>query len=258
MIKPIYIDHYITLYHAKAEDILPHLQDSSIHMVFTDPPYGINVGNGDMIAHVDAIFRGGKGTEKDSRTIANDNPEQTHALVQYAFREFKRLLVPGACCCCCCSGGGGSNPHFAQWSLWLDEAFDGGFKMAVVWDKGPIGLGHHYRRSYEFVLVAQKGGAACKWYAGDKDIENIIRPGDYGIRKIIPASHQHPTEKPVELAEHFIRLHTQPGEIVLDPFAGGGSTLVAARRLQRRAIGIELEEKYCKMIIQKLSQLEIF
>ena len=127
----------------------------------------------------------------------------------------------------------------------------------VVWDKGPMGMGHHYRRSYETVLVAQRGGASCKWYAKSKDVENVIRPGDYGIRKIIPSADQHPTEKPVELAAHFINLHSLPGEIVLDPFVGHGSTLVAAKRLNRRAIGIELNEEYCKIAVKRLSQMQM-
>ena len=56
----------------------------------------------------------------------------------------------------------------------------------VIWDKGKMGMGWHYRRSYETVLVAQKRGGPCKWYDESHKIENIIRPGDYGIRKIIP------------------------------------------------------------------------
>ena len=83
-------------------------------------------------------------------------------------------------------------------------------------------------------------------------IENIIRPGDYGIAKIIPSANQHPTEKPVELAEHFIKLHTAPGDIVLDPFCGSGTTAVACVRTGRRFIGIELDEKYCKIARERV------
>lgn len=98
------------------------------------------------------------------------------------------------------------------------------------------------------VLVAQKAGAACKWYGGNK-VPNLIR-----IPKIIPSATDHPTPKPPELASAFIGYHTQKGETVLDCFMGGGSTLVAAKRLGRKAIGIELEEKYCEMAAKKLSQ----
>ena len=118
------------------------------------------------------------------------------------------------------------------------------FKQMVVWDKGKMGMGWHYRRSYETVLVAQKGKGKTHWYDTTRRVENIIRPGDYGIRKIIPRAHQHPTTKPVELAAHFIKLHTQPGDVVLDPFMGEGSTGVAAVLLCRRFIGIELDAGY--------------
>ena len=50
-----------------------------------------------------------------------------------------------------------------------------GFKQMVVWDKGPIGMGWHYRRSYETVLVGEKPGAACRWFDDSQQIENIIR-----------------------------------------------------------------------------------
>jgi len=67
------------------------------------------------------------------------------------------------------------------------------------------------------------------------------------VPKIIPAADQHPTEKPWQLAAHFIQLHTKDGHVVLDPFLGSGSTLVAAHNTGRRGVGIELDEQYCEM-----------
>jgi site-specific DNA-methyltransferase (adenine-specific) len=64
----------------------------------------------------------------------------------------------------------------------------------------------------------------------------------------------HPAPFPVELAARCIRLSTWPGEVVLDPFAGSGSTLLAARDLGRRAIGIERSERYCELIAARLAQ----
>ena len=177
-----------------------------------------------------------------ARPIANDGAE-ANQLVRSFFTEAKRLLKPGSCCCCCCCGGGGPDPQFARWSLWLDEVLD--FKQMVIWDKGPMGMGWHYRRSYETVLVAYKPGAACKWYDETNAVENILRAG--AVPKIIPAAAQHPTEKSPLLAEHFIHLHTKPGDIVLDPFAGSGSTLDAANRTRRQWIGIELDPQFHAM-----------
>jgi site-specific DNA-methyltransferase (adenine-specific) len=130
----------------------------------------------------------------------------------------------------------------------MDEAL--AFKMMVVWDKGPMGMGWHYRRSYETVLVGMKRGGPCRWYDETNRIENIIRD----IPKIIPQANDHPTPKPEQLATHFICLHTKPGDLVLDPFAGSGTTLRAAKDAGRKAIGIEIEERYCEIAARRLEQ----
>jgi site-specific DNA-methyltransferase (adenine-specific) len=220
-------------------------------MVFTDPPYGHNNNNGDLISRREAALgQGDYIPERDNRPIANDGAE-ANELFKSVLPELNRLLRSGGCCCCCCCcGGGGPDPMFARWSLLLDEIFD--FKQMVVWDKGPIGMGWHYRRSYETVLVAQKRGGKCKWYDKSQRVENIIRPGAFGIKKLIPSASDHPTQKPVALAEFFIKLHTQPGEVVLDPFLGSGSTAIAAKKLRRRFIGIELNPEYVKMAEERL------
>lgn len=127
------------------------------------------------------------------------------------------------------------------------------FKQMVIWDKGKMGMGWHYRRSYETVLVCHKG-ATCNWYDDSDRVENIIRPGDYGISKIIPQADDHPTPKPWQLPAHFIKLHTQEGDTVLDPFMGGGSTLEACHRMNRKFIGIELEERWIQLAIERLKQ----
>ena len=215
----------------------------------TDPPYAHNNNNnGDLIQRREAAL--GRGPEREGRPIANDGQE-ANEVFRSVLPEFKRLLKPGCCCCCCCCGGG-PDPQFARWSLWIDEVLD--FKQMVVWDKGPIGMGWHYRRSYETVLVAQKRGAACKWYDESHAVENIIRPGYKGIRKIIPRDSDHPTPKPVELAAHFIALHSQDGDLILDPFAGAGWSGVAAAASARKFIGIEIDERYCEIAARRLDE----
>ena len=122
----------------------------------------------------------------------------------------------------------------------------------VVWDKGPMGMGHHYRRSYETILIAQKGGNSCKWFDKTNRVENIIRPTSGIAPKIIPNSKQHPTVKPIGLMSHFIVLHSTENDFVLDPFLGSGTTAVACERLKRRWIGIEIEEKCCVMAVKRI------
>lgn len=246
---------FYRLYHGDSREILPTLKDMSIDFVCTDPPYGHSNNDGDLIHAIEmaAPARRKKGDDGsqvyEARPIANDKGDEADNLVQFLFKESGRLLVPGGCCCCCCCGGGGSTsragnvhePSYAWWSIWMDQHLD--FKQMVVWDKGPIGMGWHYRRSYEVMLVGQQPGAACKWYADRSDVENILRPGGR-CKKLIPSSDDHPTPKPVALAEHFLRLHTQQGDMVLDPFMGHGWVGQACKRLGRSFIGIELDDGF--------------
>jgi DNA modification methylase len=244
---PFYIDEQVTLYCGDCREILPLMGAPSTDMIFTDPPYGHNNNDGDLISRWEAALGRPPCAENPAlaRPILNDGPE-ANELLRAVLPDLKRLLPPGGCCCCCCGGGGGPDPQFARWSLWLDEAI--GFKQMVIWDKGPMGMGWHYRRSYETVLVAEKPGAACRWFDATNKVENVIRH----IRKIIPTAEEHPTLKPVALAAHFIRLHTLEGQVVLDPFAGSGTTLMAAKKLGRRAVGIELDEGHCAGFVEAM------
>jgi site-specific DNA-methyltransferase (adenine-specific) len=250
-VKPYYEQDGITIYRADCREILPSLSDKSVDFIFTDPPYG-HTENGSLAQRREAVlgWQDGEGVYRDpmhhGRMLENDGRE-ANDLIRLVFSESNRLLRPG-CCCCCCGGGGGPDPQFARWSLWMDEHLD--FKQMVVWDKGPIGMGWHYRRSYETVLVGQKAGGKCRWYDETDRIENIIRH----IPKIIPNATDHPTPKPDALIKHFMRLHATQGDLVLDPFMGHGGVLDAARLHGCQAIGIEIEERYCEIAANRLSQ----
>ena len=244
--KPYYEHAGITIYHGDCREVLPAIAPNSVDLVLTDPPYGHNNNNGDL-AHRREAALGlvDRVDDEAARPIANDGPE-ANELVRWMFGEANRVLMPGCCCCCCCCGGGGPDPQFARWSLWMDEAI--GFKQAVVWDKGGLGMGWHYRRNYELMLVGEKPGAACRWYGGN-DQPNVVR-----INGIKPSADDHPTPKPEKLMAHFLNLHSLPGHLVLDPFMGGGTTLVAAKRGGRRAIGVEVDERWCEMAAKRLAQ----
>jgi DNA modification methylase len=249
--RPDYESERVALFCGDCLEILPGLADGSVDMIFTDPPYGHNNNNGDLISRWEQAL-GRQTDEAERRPIANDGPE-ANDLFRASLAEWRRLLKPGCCCCCCCCGGG-PDPQFARWSMWLDEVFQ--FKQMVVWDKGPMGMGWHYRRSYETVLVGEKPGAACRWMDTTNKIENIIRPGHHGIRKIIPDKSEHPTVKPVELGALFIRLHSAEGDTVFDPFMGSGTTGVAAVSLGRKFIGIEIDPKYFDIAVKRIKKAE--
>jgi len=109
-------------------------------------------------------------------------------------------------------------------------------------------MGWHYRRNYEVVLVGEKPGAPCKWYGGNSQPNVLNIPG------IKPGPDDHPTPKPRELFGTFIRLHSLEDDTVLDPFMGHGTALSVAKQAGRRAIGIEIEERYCEIAAKRLAQ----
>lgn len=245
--KPYWQDEKrgVTLWHDDCLRVLPGLPDRSVDMVFCDPPYGLELHVADLLANNHATSWQGSKNGKDP--LVGDNREWFTETLPLVFAELARVLVRGGCCC---GGGGGPQPIFAEMTLMLDRTPGLRFKQAVVWDKGGLGMGWHYRRNYEFVLVAEKPGAACKWYGGNT-VANVVR-----IPKIIPRADDHPTEKPWELAAFFIRLHSQPGEVVLDCFAGKGSTGVAAQKLGRKFLGIEIDEAHVADAARKLGCVE--
>lgn len=244
--KSYYEEEGCTIYHGDCREVMPGLLSESIDLVVTDPPYGHNNNDGDLIHHREAalgLVKNGRAPGV-ARPIANDGPE-ANELVRWLFQDTKRLLKPG-CCCCCCGGGGGPDPQFARWALWMDQPLS--FKQMVVWDKGGLGMGWHYRRNYEVILIANKPGAAVPWYGGNS-IPNVIR-----LSGIKPGPEDHPTPKPQPLFDRFISWHSLPGETVLDPFMGHGTTVRAAKDLGRKAIGIEVSERYCEIAAKRLAQ----
>src|SRR4051812_38222805 len=111
-------DGSVRMYLADAREVLPSLAAGSIDMVLTDPPYGHNNNNGDLIHRWEAALGRPPCVENPplARPIANDGAE-ANDLFRDVLPQFTRVLKPGSCCCCCCCGGG-PDPQFARWSLW--------------------------------------------------------------------------------------------------------------------------------------------
>jgi site-specific DNA-methyltransferase (adenine-specific) len=225
---------------ADCMDILKQLPDKCVDLVLTDPPYGI-----DFLSN----------RTDHQRRIENDKYGDFSELYPQWIAEFKRILTDTGCCCCCCCGGG-KTPVSQEFTL---EAVRQGFNLiqTVIWDKCTIGLGWHYRPSYETIVILSKSKDKYNWFTQRKDISNIVK-----IPNIIPQKGDHPTPKPVELMQHFIDLHSKENDLVIDPFSGSGTTAIACHRLNRRFICIEKDKEYYEASVKRLEderkQLSLF
>jgi DNA modification methylase len=238
-LKPYYEDDYAVVYHGDSISVMRQLEGESIDAIWTDPPYGHGNHDGDLNARLND-HRG-----LENKPIANDTQEEFRETLNLVLIEAARVLKQDCCCCCCCCcGGGGPRPTFA----WVADRMDRHglqFFHSVIWDKRNPGLGWRFRRQHEMVMVAHRKGGKLLWADDKTAVPNIIS-------LMPPRDRQHPNEKPLPLVSLFLAWHLMPDSVVLDPFMGSGTTLVAAKQLGRRAIGIEIEEKYCEIAATRL------
>lgn len=248
--KPYYQDDAVTIYHGEACDVLSRLEPASVDVVLTDPPYS----SGGMFRSDRAIdpadkYRGwSQNADGSSRkptseygTFAGDNRDQRSwsAWVSAWSWQALNLTKPG-----------GSLFTFTDWRQ-LPTATDavqfGGWtwRGIVVWDKG-VGrpMKGRFRNHLEYVVWATHGPVV----AVDDYPSALISVPTVGTER------EHVTQKPVDLLKELLRV--VPGEelTVLDPFMGSGSTVVAAKYAGHRAIGIEVEERYCEIAAKRCAQ----
>jgi DNA modification methylase len=199
-------------------------------MVFSDPPYNVNYG-----ATMKDKLRGRK------RKIANDDlGDGFEQLLRDACTNIL-AVTKGAIYICMSS----SELHT------LYRAFTeagGHWSTFLIWAKNTFTMGRSdYQRQYEPILYGWKEGSDHYW-CGARD------QGDVWFVKKPVANDLHPTMKPVELIERAIRNSSKRRDTVLDPFAGSGSTLIACEKAGRQARLIELEPKYCDVIIRRFEE----
>jgi DNA modification methylase len=203
------------------------MADAQADMVFTDPPYNVDYANS-----AKDKMRG-----KD-RPILNDN-------LGDGFYDF--LLAALTPMLERCAGA----TYIAMSSSELDtlqqafRAAGGKWSTFIIWAKNTFTLGRaDYQRQYEPILYGWPEGENRHW-CGDRDqgdVWNIKKPQKNDL---------HPTMKPVELVERAIRNSSRPGDIVLDPFGGSGTTLIAAEKSGRIGWLIELDPKYVDVIVRR-------
>lgn len=142
--------------------------------------------------------------------------------------------------------GGGPRPVFA----WLAERMDRSglqFFHSLIWDKRNPGLGQRYRRQHEMILIAHRTGGRIRWNDDDRLVPNVLS-------EMPPSVREHPNEKPFDLVSRLVATHSNNGDLILDPFMGSGTTGVAAVKLGRKFIGVEIEERYFDIAVRRISE----
>ena len=211
--------------HGDCLQLLPSLPPRSVRLLLTDPPYGIDFQSNRRTASAQA-----------PKLTNDETPEKAIAL----FRAMLSSVSPAMADEC----------HALIFTSWryepqfrtaLEEA---GFEIAasIVWVKENHGSGDlsGFAPKHERILHARRGGAAIRPRLDDVLIVPRERATD------------HPTEKPTALLEQLIACTTLEGELVVDPFAGAGSTVVAARRLGRKVFAVELDARWHAAGIERL------
>lgn len=243
---PYYSENLITLYCGDAREVLPALltRVAWVDACVTDPPYG------DTSLEWAGMVPG---------WLDGVQPFTNNVWCFGSFRMFMEMARRG---------------ESSDWTL----------AQEIVWEK-QNGSGFHndrFKRVHELAVQWYQG----KWEdiykapvttpdATARTVRRKQRPphmGDIGtgayasedggprlMRSVIYAANchgyaDHPTQKPIEILDPLLRYSVPPGGSVIDPFCGAGSTLVAAKRLGMRAIGIEIDEKYCAAAVQRLRQ----
>jgi len=206
------------LYCADCLDILPQLPDKCIPLCLTDPPYGVNSGSG---------TRGKERSHKHDYDVIADSLEYVKSICVPAFIESLKktqrgIITPGTL----------AMNYYPQ-----PDSF------GVIWQPATTGM--------------QKWGRADSqpifYYGRDPRVGKTIQFSSYRVTNNIgDIAFGHPCSKPLPLWLWLTEKGSLEGEIILDPFLGSGTTAVAAKRLGRKFIGIEISEDYCRIAVSRI------
>lgn len=267
----------------KPEDFEKLMADTKAVLVITDPPYNVNYG--DKAEMLEEYLD--KGHKNTSRILNDDMGDQEfRQLLTDAFTRAYEAMVPGAPIYVF---------HAETEGINFREAFkDAGFKLSqcLIWVKSAFVLGRQdYHWRHEPILYGWKEGEAHRWY-GDRNKDTAIleecpgvtvkqtkkgdlitftdglntvsiRAKEYEIEDTNTViyherpsrSEDHPTMKPVGLIVKLLRNSSKRGDVVLDPFGGSGSTLIACEEQKCACYMMELDPKYCDVIVKRWETL---
>jgi DNA modification methylase len=225
---PYYEEDGITIYHGDCREILPTLAKDSVDLILTDPPYGVDFQSSFRQESFEKIV-GDQSQEAALQGLQAALPVLTYDRHLYIFGRFDLSRLPL------------TTP------------------VELIWDKGYLGMGNlelpwAYQHEYIQFCVSLKR-QRNREKDGRKSLAARLRRGSIlSFPRPDGNTFTHPTEKPIGLLRELIESSSRIGECVLDCFSGSGSTLAAAKAEGRKAIGIEIEEKYCEIAARRLSQ----
>lgn len=214
------------------DDVQKLMEGDVADMVFTDPPYNVNYG-----ATMKDKLRY-HSSPNHNRTIMNDNLGDNFG--QFLTDSLSNLLMfcQGAAYVCMSS----SELH-TLYSAFI--AAGGKWSTFIIWAKNTFTLGRaDYQRQYEPILYGWNADKPHYW-CGDRD-QSDVWEYNKPVRNDL-----HPTMKPVELVERAVLNSSKSGDIVLDGFGGSGSTLIACEKNNRKARLMELDPKFCDVIVKR-------
>jgi DNA modification methylase len=233
---PYYEADGVTIFCGDVFAVLREVAITGLAAVVTDVPYASGTRHEAAKPASGAMRRGER---FGSRPIENDQMTTTGFvwMVRELCYAVRPLLIEG-----------GSVLTFIDWRQWPNlvgavETTNLRVNSMIVWDKESFGMGWGYRGQHELILHASKG------------VPRIVNRGVGNVLRYKRDDEElHPSPKPVELMQRLLDAVCQKEETVLDPFMGAGATLVAAKQLGCRAVGIEIEERYCEIAAKRLSQ----
>jgi len=224
---------------SKPEDLAKLLTDKKINLIFTDPPYNVQYYGGNRPIPE-------KSRPKASRNwqhIYNDNLSQEEYEVWLAkvFNNTTGYLAKGTPIYVW-----NGHRQFGPMYLMLSKM---GFHVSCVitWAKESFSIGYgDYNQQTEFCLYGWKeDNGAHNWFGPTN--ESTL----WQVKRESTSAYEHPTMKPVALAHRAIKNSSQRGDIVLDMFLGSGTTMIAAEGLERACYGMEIDPRYCDVIVRR-------
>jgi DNA modification methylase len=207
-------------------------------MVFTDPPYGMKL-DADYSGMKSEIFKGGIGGKKYDN-VKGDHDDFTEELINTIFACFndcKEIFIWGA-------------DYFAEL---LPNKNNGSW---IVWDKRANGNDDIAQDKSSDKMYGSTFELCWSKNKHKRDIARVKWAGIFGMPSQDTKGRVHPTQKPIELANWFFNKWGKDNDLVADLYLGGGTTMVASHQLKRKCYGIELDPKYCQVIVDRMKNLD--